>query len=69
MAKTRWISLRASPELQEAIKRAAADDDRSVASYVERVLRAHLAERGYLADDAAVGAPEPAPKRPRRRRP
>ncbi|WGT50398.1 hypothetical protein [Thioclava nitratireducens] len=48
MAKTSAISVRVSDETKLAVEKAAADDDRSVASYVERLLTAHLKENGYL---------------------
>lgn len=48
MAKTSAISVRVSDEVKEAIEKAATDDDRSTASYVERLIVAHLKEKGYL---------------------
>lgn len=48
MAKTAAISVRVPEDLKEALEKAAAEDDRSVASYVERLLRAHLQAKGYL---------------------
>lgn len=48
MAKTAPLGLRISPEVKEALEKAAHDDDRSVASYAERVLIAHLRDKGYL---------------------
>jgi hypothetical protein len=42
------LALRVAPDTQEALKRAAADDERSVSSMVERVLRDLLVEKGYL---------------------
>jgi len=35
-------------ETKKAVEKAAAQDGRSVASYVERLLIAHLKEQGYL---------------------
>jgi len=37
-----------SDETKRAVELAAQEDDRSVASYVERLLIAHLKERGLL---------------------
>jgi hypothetical protein len=48
MAKTSALSVRVSEEVKQAVEKAAADDDRSTASYVERVLVQHLKEKGYL---------------------
>lgn len=48
MAKTAPLGLRISPEIKEALERAARDDDRSIASYVERVLVAHLRGMNYI---------------------
>ena len=51
MAKTAAISVRVSERLKEALEKAASDDDRTIAAYVERLLRSHLAEKGYLRED------------------
>ncbi len=48
MAKTSAISVRVSDEVKSAAEKAAADDSRSVASYVEKLLNEHLREKGYL---------------------
>jgi hypothetical protein len=50
MAKTSAISIRVSENVKAAAEKAAADDDRSLASYVERLLAQHLREKGYLRD-------------------
>lgn len=42
------LGLRLRPSVKAALERAAADDDRSMALYVERVLVSHLTEKGYL---------------------
>jgi hypothetical protein len=49
MARTNPLGVRVEPEIKAALDRAAADDDRSVSSLVERILRAWLVDRGYLA--------------------
>ena len=41
-------SMRLDPEIKAAIERAAKDDDRSVSSLVERILKEWLVRRGYL---------------------
>ena len=46
--KVQPTSVRLSPEVKAAAERAAKDDDRSVSSLVERILKAWLMERGYL---------------------
>lgn len=48
MVKTSAISMRVSDEVKAATEKAANDDGRSLASYVERVLILHLKEKGYL---------------------
>jgi hypothetical protein len=40
--------MRLDPEIKAAIERAAKDDDRSVSSLVERILKEWLVRRGYL---------------------
>jgi hypothetical protein len=42
------LDLRITPTLKAAIDKAAADDERSVASYIERVVSEHLRKKGYL---------------------
>jgi hypothetical protein len=51
MAKTSAISLRVADEIKKAVEKAAAADDRSVASYVERLIVSHLKENGFLGSD------------------
>jgi hypothetical protein len=46
--KTAPLGLRITPTVKAAIEKAAADDERSVASYVERVVSEHLRKKGYL---------------------
>jgi hypothetical protein len=41
-------SMRLDPDVKAALGRAAEDDDRSVSSLIQRVLKAWLAEHGYL---------------------
>lgn len=48
MVKDTALSFRVPAEMKTALERAAKDDDRSVSSLVERVLKAWLVERGYL---------------------
>ena len=48
MARTSAISVRVTDEVKEAVEKAAEADGRSVASYVERLLSAHLRATGYL---------------------
>lgn len=48
MAKDAALGFRIPADMKVALERAAKDDDRSVSSLVERVLRAWLVERGYL---------------------
>ena len=49
MNKTAAISVRVHPNVKDALERAAKDDDRKLAAYVERVLVQHLREKGFLA--------------------
>ena len=48
MVKTPSLGVRLQPETKAALDRAAADDDRSVSSMVERILREWLRANGYL---------------------
>lgn len=48
MAKSTSISVRVTKEVKAAVERAAAEDHRSVASYVDRLLIEHLLNKGYL---------------------
>lgn len=48
MAKTNPLGVRVEPDVKTAVEKAAKDDDRSVSSMVERILKAWLTERGYL---------------------
>jgi hypothetical protein len=41
--------MRMDPELRDALRRAARDDDRSASSLLDRIVRAWLKKRGYLA--------------------
>jgi hypothetical protein len=42
------LGLRLTPPVKIALQRAATDDQRSLASYVERLLIGHLKAKGYL---------------------
>lgn len=42
------LGLRIKPSLKQALDKAAADDDRPLASYIEKILTDHLRKRGYL---------------------
>jgi hypothetical protein len=42
------VGLRFTPSLKQALDKAAADDHRPVASYVEKLLTDHLRKAGYL---------------------
>ena len=48
MARTAALSFRIPESIKSAIEKAARDDERSVSTMVERILRAWLIERGYL---------------------
>ncbi len=48
MPKTAAIGVRVDPHVKEAAERAAADDHRSVASLLEKLLTEYLTEKGYL---------------------
>ncbi|MBX9874651.1 MAG: hypothetical protein K2X84_07320 [Beijerinckiaceae bacterium] len=49
MAKSAAISVRVANDLKKAAEKAAAEDSRSVASLVEKILAEWLREKGYLA--------------------
>jgi hypothetical protein len=48
MANPLPVSCRLEPRIKEAAKQAAADDHRSLASLIEKVLADYLRKRGYL---------------------
>lgn len=48
MARSATIAVRVVPEVKAAAKKAAADDNRSVASLVEKILIEYLRKHGYL---------------------
>ncbi len=48
MVKLSALSFRIGEEVKAALEKAAADDDRSVSSLVERILKEWLREKGYL---------------------
>lgn len=48
MARTNPLGVRVEPEVKEALERAAKEDDRSISSLVERILKQWLMEKGYL---------------------
>ena len=49
MPKTSAISVRVADDVKAALERAAAEDHRPLASYVEKLLLEHLRANGYLA--------------------
>ena len=48
MTKTEAISIRVEPDIKAAVKKAADDDRRTVASFVEKILVEYLEEQGYF---------------------
>jgi hypothetical protein len=64
MARTNPLGVRVEPEIKEALERAAADDDRSVSSLVERFLREALIARGYLPKPGTAPKAKPRTKKP-----
>ena len=46
--KTAQVNLRIAPALKAAAEKAAADDQRSLTSLVEKLLTDHVRDRGYL---------------------
>ncbi len=48
MVKTPSLGIRVQPETKAALEKAAKDDDRTVSSLVERIVREWLREKGYL---------------------
>ena len=43
--KTESLSIRLDPDVREAIKRLAQEDDRSLSAYINRALRQHVEDR------------------------
>lgn len=52
MARTAAISLRVEPQVKAAVEKAAQEEDRTVAQWVERLVIRELRERGYLPQPA-----------------
>ncbi|MFM2044706.1 MAG: CopG-like 1 or ribbon-helix-helix domain, 5 [Pseudomonadota bacterium] len=48
MVKDTALSFRVPADMKAALEKAATDDDRSVSSLVERILKGWLQDRGYL---------------------
>jgi hypothetical protein len=44
--RTEAISVRVTPAVKQALEKAAADDQRTLSQYVERLLIGHLSEKG-----------------------
>ncbi len=55
--RTEIIALRVDPKVKAATRRAAADDHRSMASLVEKLLVEYLNAAGYLKASVAPPAP------------
>lgn len=48
MARTAAISIKVEPDVKAAVERAAAEDDRTMAQWVERLIIRALREQGHL---------------------
>lgn len=48
MVRSNPLGVRVAHDIKEALERAARDDDRSMSSLVERILKVWLTEKGYL---------------------
>jgi hypothetical protein len=46
--KSATLNLRIAPEIKAAAEKAAADDRRSLTSLIEKLLIAHLKDKGYM---------------------
>ena len=53
--KTAQVNLRIDPKLKEAAEKAAADDQRSLTSLIEKLLTDHLRRKGYSAATLRAG--------------
>jgi hypothetical protein len=53
MVRTASIGIRVEPRLKAAAERAAADDHRSLASFIEKLMIEHLEAKGYLERERA----------------
>jgi len=51
MVRSAAIAVRVKPEVKLAAEKAAADDHRSVASLLEKLLVEHLKQAGYLSNN------------------
>jgi hypothetical protein len=54
--KTAAVGLKFEPSLKKALEKAAADDRRSVASLVEKLVVDYLTTNGYVGRDDGKGA-------------
>ncbi len=61
MARTNPLGVRVELEIKVALEKAAAADDRSVSSLVERILRGWLVEHGHLPADPGASPPQVTP--------
>jgi hypothetical protein len=52
--KTLQFNMRMTPQLREAAERAAADDARSIASLIEKLLTTYCRERGFLTEEGRL---------------
>ena len=57
MPKDAALAFRISAEMKEALSRAAAGDDRSVSSMVEKILKQYLRDNGYLTESKGKRKP------------
>ena len=53
--KTAQVNLRIDPKLKEAAEKAAADDQRSLTSLIEKLLTDYLRRKGYSAATLRAG--------------
>ena len=56
MARTAAISVRVEDQVKQAVERAAKEEDRTVAQWVERLVIRELRERGLLPKPAEGGS-------------
>ncbi len=57
MTRSASIGIRVEPDLKAAVEKAAKDDGRTVAQWIERLMTSELRDKGYLRSPEELPAP------------
>lgn len=55
--KTKTLNLRVSPELKELVRQAAARDHRTIANFIELLVREHCERQGMVVNQELIKQP------------